>query len=407
MNRPSPRLPPEMCDIILDHLWDDVPTLAACSLAYRQWLPTTRLHLFNTVSLDNAADDLRFAQILEGSPGIAPCVRHLTLVSISLPWRKFTRIEHLVLQSWHTVLMSEESKEALLSYFPTVRTLSVEHCCFDVSLFAALLCAFPKLSVIHIDRSTLLGDSDPTGSYDTIPDRLPFPTLEPPGTRRRIEGLYTYALPDYGFWLMQGPFDLALRAFGVTCDPEHVSMVQEVIRVTTSTLEHLSLTMVKPYSIPRLLQNHCPDITHSTQLVSLHIGRISLFHEYLDFRWTHEILARLPLSLNRLTQVKITYELSRMVQLSRVDWEDLDKVLVGLACARPAFVLILDIIHIHIIARRGYEHASMVRESMGTVVSRLTGYLALQTVRLQIVYSRVHLTRNSSTISDTSEHWFP
>ncbi|KZT07929.1 uncharacterized protein LAESUDRAFT_650393, partial [Laetiporus sulphureus 93-53] len=48
---PSPRLPPKICDYILDYLWDDHKTLKVCSLVTREWLPTTRRHLFHSVRI--------------------------------------------------------------------------------------------------------------------------------------------------------------------------------------------------------------------------------------------------------------------------------------------------------------------------------------------------------------------
>ncbi|KZT07955.1 uncharacterized protein LAESUDRAFT_650112, partial [Laetiporus sulphureus 93-53] len=47
----TPRLPLEMCDHILDYLWDDHKTLRSCSHVTREWLPTTRMHLFHHVRI--------------------------------------------------------------------------------------------------------------------------------------------------------------------------------------------------------------------------------------------------------------------------------------------------------------------------------------------------------------------
>ncbi|KAK7001707.1 hypothetical protein R3P38DRAFT_3047353 [Favolaschia claudopus] len=44
-------LPPELWDIILDHLHDERSTLLASSLVCRSWVPTCRLHLFPSLSL--------------------------------------------------------------------------------------------------------------------------------------------------------------------------------------------------------------------------------------------------------------------------------------------------------------------------------------------------------------------
>ena len=45
------RLPTELWDYILDHLWSDLHSLKACSLTCRAWRPTTRYHLFRQLKL--------------------------------------------------------------------------------------------------------------------------------------------------------------------------------------------------------------------------------------------------------------------------------------------------------------------------------------------------------------------
>ncbi|KAJ7642135.1 hypothetical protein FB45DRAFT_1126439 [Roridomyces roridus] len=44
-------LPRELCDLIIDHLHADRAALAACSLVCRAWVPASRFHLFDHISL--------------------------------------------------------------------------------------------------------------------------------------------------------------------------------------------------------------------------------------------------------------------------------------------------------------------------------------------------------------------
>ncbi|KAL6305965.1 hypothetical protein BKA93DRAFT_189788 [Sparassis latifolia] len=75
--------PPEIFDFIIDYLWEDLWALRACSLTCRAWLPTTRLHMFNSVYLSGARRYLPFADLLTASAtspiGLAHYVRELTL----------------------------------------------------------------------------------------------------------------------------------------------------------------------------------------------------------------------------------------------------------------------------------------------------------------------------------------
>lgn len=80
---PSPsfrnmRLPTELTDSVIDHLYDDEPTLSACALTCRVWLPTVRFHRFRNVSLSCDATD-RFHEVLLESPVVRTLVQTLEL----------------------------------------------------------------------------------------------------------------------------------------------------------------------------------------------------------------------------------------------------------------------------------------------------------------------------------------
>ncbi|KAF5386064.1 hypothetical protein D9615_002700 [Tricholomella constricta] len=84
---PIPRLPQELVDHIIDHLYDDPLTLTSCSLVCRQWLPTSRLHLFSKISLKvtpavASPSELckRLHRLLTTSPSIISCIRELEVL---------------------------------------------------------------------------------------------------------------------------------------------------------------------------------------------------------------------------------------------------------------------------------------------------------------------------------------
>ena len=52
-------LPPELDDIILDHLHDDRAALASCALVRRSWLPTVRYHNWRDLRVACAEKDLK------------------------------------------------------------------------------------------------------------------------------------------------------------------------------------------------------------------------------------------------------------------------------------------------------------------------------------------------------------
>lgn len=46
---PGPRLPQELFDMVIDHMYSDTATLRQCSLVCRGWVATSSLHLFRRV----------------------------------------------------------------------------------------------------------------------------------------------------------------------------------------------------------------------------------------------------------------------------------------------------------------------------------------------------------------------
>lgn len=59
------RLPPELCDIVIDHLHDDKLSLAACCLVCHSWLRAARYHLFDSIYVHCEKDAEAFNKFLE------------------------------------------------------------------------------------------------------------------------------------------------------------------------------------------------------------------------------------------------------------------------------------------------------------------------------------------------------
>ncbi|KAI3606996.1 hypothetical protein WG66_007875 [Moniliophthora roreri] len=97
----SSKLPPELCDIIIDHLESDWTSLSVCALVCKSWLPRSRSLLFPesfTFKL-RRSNIHKFRTSLE-SPyaSITPFIRRIAVFS---PWIKdtvlFDELEHVVL----------------------------------------------------------------------------------------------------------------------------------------------------------------------------------------------------------------------------------------------------------------------------------------------------------------------
>lgn len=84
-------LPQELIDNVIDHFHDDRPSLRACALVCRAWLPSCRSHLFHAISLQpptvnlrtqifgKTTDSWRLHRMLQTSPVIAQHIRDLVI----------------------------------------------------------------------------------------------------------------------------------------------------------------------------------------------------------------------------------------------------------------------------------------------------------------------------------------
>ncbi|PCH35336.1 hypothetical protein WOLCODRAFT_125740, partial [Wolfiporia cocos MD-104 SS10] len=157
-----PHPPPETWDQILDYLWDDTPSLKACSMSCRSWLPRARYHLFYTMSVYTVQDCERVRSFLDASPEHWRFVRQLRVESFCnvpilmlnprranaalrtiLP--RLQNVEHLVLGllDWEADL-SSETRHALTS-FPLLRTLRCEGTIFrNYDAVFDILSAMPR-----------------------------------------------------------------------------------------------------------------------------------------------------------------------------------------------------------------------------------------------------------------------
>ena len=136
-------IPLELHDYIIGFLWDDQPTLSACSLVARAWLPAARSHKFHTLCLQSCYRRSGFEKLLDStllnSRNLAHYVRELRIGvdpqdnAVCEPklqravWhdlglihllRELTALEVLRLENlwWDPSLLSQDMAELLLAY---------------------------------------------------------------------------------------------------------------------------------------------------------------------------------------------------------------------------------------------------------------------------------------------------
>lgn len=137
------RLPPELCDRIIDYLFCDRCALSACALTCRAWLPASRLHLFRHVRLQ-ASTIPSFLCVLMETPAIGAYVEDLMILTGS---QGFTIPD---IAQMKTLQMLKEIFDRL----PAVKTLKVP-VFFRISVMETLILSALSKSLQAISFSGL------------------------------------------------------------------------------------------------------------------------------------------------------------------------------------------------------------------------------------------------------------
>lgn len=157
-------IPPELFDMIIDHLHDDKHSLATCGRICRQWVPSSRKHLFSSITLTPYSEMLNLFLDLLDCPltNIPPHVRNLSVEGRGhvdkLQWsvedlsrlpQRLYAIDSLsfVTVGWRD--MSPEFRSAALPLFNRVTNLGIKY-------FTNLICMFPSLQELFLTSIVLL-----------------------------------------------------------------------------------------------------------------------------------------------------------------------------------------------------------------------------------------------------------
>ncbi|CAL1715684.1 unnamed protein product [Somion occarium] len=198
-------LPQELVDHIIDFLHDDKKTLARCCLVNHMWLPSSRYHLFHSISLSirnhkdrspthSASKTLkRFTNFVskhlyarrlirslsiskgQGSFSVSIHSSHLVALVIAL-----SRLQTLSLKSVY--LLGADPKDGISLLFQTQSCLRLDELRFEYGIFAAsedALFGAPFIDFLsafsHIDKLCFLGNAS-FRDRDTIAEIPDLPT---------------------------------------------------------------------------------------------------------------------------------------------------------------------------------------------------------------------------------------
>lgn len=157
------KCPAEVIDYIIDFLHHDVPSLASCSLVCRNWVPSTRSHLFHSIRIAGWGPTKldAFSRFLISTPHIGRHVRELHVRPGEGPAKVTTSTLSCILKrlSWLRVLDIRCSycqfDDVLLPLLPSLRRLVLQFVEVDIppKTFVGILGLCPGLKELDIRKS--------------------------------------------------------------------------------------------------------------------------------------------------------------------------------------------------------------------------------------------------------------
>ncbi|KAF8523982.1 hypothetical protein JB92DRAFT_3140624 [Gautieria morchelliformis] len=303
-------LPGELIDQVIDHLHDDSPSLRACCITCRAWVPSARFHIFHNIVLSEKHADA-LAVILETSPHIFPLFRSLTLkgnpehmyegldyldaviptIAPKLTKLKTLRVQRVSLAQQHPKVLS-----ALVHNFATIQDLCIESVSFKTFRdLAALIAAHPfleclDLTFIRWERSdSVIAKSrceDVFQEYLDLPSRLRCIKLSDLPIGAIIDWMSSYyrVLPVH---------TMVVTEVSTIFIQDH--QMARLFQVIGSSLEHLTFCIYQYHlkSPEKTLMDLLPSNTR--------LRTLTFDNTFLELPWDGPTYVLLPVLLSQLT----------------------------------------------------------------------------------------------------------
>lgn len=347
-------IPQELCDEIIDHVYDDVPTLLACATTCRSWVWRSQKNIFRVVSVNNAARFERFTRLVKSSERLASYVRVLTIAKarrsktkLDKGWpellSKLPHIEELTLGRWLDLFpMDDAFQRSLPIYLQHVRVLRISDSfagCGEE--FARFLAACPKLRRIDLDNARMW----PSVDQESV--------LKWPALSECLDALFyrpTHASgPILRFWI-SSPLAANIRKLEIElATPVLYRDCESLLSATRDRLEELSLS-VSGKKVPKRQLIRFTPMPLMKRLRRIHLKTKMIELEKPVAR-RYEWMLRFLDMLDRwegkggLQEIILSWRTSDLMEMeSTPPWKLFDIALVGLAKANPKLQLILNVL---------------------------------------------------------------
>ena len=230
-------LPPEILDVIVDHLDDEPTALRACCLVSKSWVWRTRRYLFDRVEFNSARSSVeKWIEVFQEPPN-SP-VHHTQILWISgrdvvattsvdgLTWiRSFRGIKELLVDTKDTPRVSLVHFHGLS---PTLTSLCLFHFTNPFSEVLDLVCSFPLLEDLFL---TPLGTERVTNRWEI------------PSTSPKLTGYLSLSggLRSIPRGLLDLPNGLRFTKISVMSPVKDADLAGELVLGCSATLESLRI----------------------------------------------------------------------------------------------------------------------------------------------------------------------
>ena len=337
----SSSFPPEILDLIVDHLHDDPTTLRACCLASQSWIPRTRAHLFANVEFRPISSPIELWTRVFPDPSNSPAhyVRSLSTGTGSYFTTTGMSAHPWICSFRHVVKLDISYDDGrtplapLHGFSPVLKALLLVYYSVPLSEIFDLICSFPSLEDLSLNS---LAEVEPEGGW-TIPSTSP-----------KLTGKLVFNV--VGSWirphvrrLLDLPGGLHFSSISITCPIGGAESVVDLVLGSSDTLVSLRIGYYPSGAFPRHRRSTSTlplptDVDVSTALPPLTLSKATRLED-LEFylstetvQWiTRTLQSAKSEHLQRITISTTSFSFSDLDQATvRHGWEDLDHVLVQL-----------------------------------------------------------------------------
>ena len=338
-----PPIPPEIFDLIVDHLHGKTITLKACCLISRSWVPRARRHLFAHVEFSSRRFPIRLWMNAFPDPSTSPGhhTRSLWLSDLDAiiaagtsaqTWvHHFRLIEELEVANVRLDDSIPVSFIQLHRLSPTLKSLRLFRVSASLSEVLNLICSFPLLENLSFHRVTTWGNADGWG----------FPSTSP-----RLTGSLKLADPIHSVTrgLLDLPNGLHFSKVTASCSGDDAKLVVNLVSRCSHALESLNLAYDSPsvFRSPLLLwlDDALPLLTAPSPLIlskATKLKELKFDCTGLSVEWITTTLQ--TIKSKKLRKITITFSsggalISQVGEATRREWRDLDYLLVELWTSR-------------------------------------------------------------------------